>query len=59
MIEIKPYMFREKTDTGQTKWKVIDKRGKMIIVTSSEDIADQYYLDELKKFRKLKYSASV
>ena len=29
MIEIKPYMFREKTDTGQTKWKVIDKRGKI------------------------------
>ena len=42
-------------NTNQTRWKVINKNGNVIIITASEDVADSYYQEELR----LEYSVPV
>ena len=42
-------------NTNQTRWKVINKKGNVIIITASEDVADSYYQEELR----LEYSVPV
>lgn len=49
-------LIRDRNDvTDQVRWKVVNKNGKVIIITTSEDVADTYYQKELE----LEHLASV
>tara|TARA_E500000178_G_C16879569_1_gene688318 strand:- start:27 stop:158 length:132 start_codon:yes stop_codon:yes gene_type:complete len=36
-------IIQDRNDNGKMQWKVLDKNGKIIIVTTSEDVAKTYY----------------
>ena len=36
-------IIQDRNDGGKIRWKVFDKNGRIIIVTTSEDVAKTYY----------------
>ena len=42
-------LVRDRDDKNQIRWKVIRKDGKVIIITTNEDVADTYYQKELER----------
>jgi hypothetical protein len=42
-------LIRDRDDKNQVRWKVVSKSGKVIIITTSEDVADTYYQKELER----------
>ena len=48
-------LVRDRDEKNQVRWKVISESGKVIIITTNEDVADTYYQKELE----LEHIASV
>ena len=42
-------LIRDRDEKNQIRWKVVSKSGKVIIITTSEDVADTYYQNELER----------
>ena len=42
-------LIRDRDEKNQIRWKVVSKSGKVIIITTSEDVADTYYQKELER----------
>jgi hypothetical protein len=42
-------LIRDRDDKNQIRWKVIRSDGKVIIITTNEDVADTYYQKELER----------
>ena len=39
-------LIRDRDEKNQVRWKVINKDGRVIIITTNEDVADTYYQKE-------------
>jgi len=52
-------LIRDRDDKNQVRWKVIRKDGRVIIITTNEDVADTYYQRELEEEFELEHLASV
>ena len=50
-------LIRDRDEKNTVRWKVINKNGKVIIITTNEDVADNYYQKELEL--ELEHSVSV
>ena len=48
-------LIRDRDERNTVRWKVIRSDGKVIIITTNEDVADTYYQKELE----LEHSVSV
>ena len=42
-------LIRDRDEKNQIRWKVVSKEGKVVIITTSEDVADTYYQKELER----------
>ena len=42
-------LIRDRDEKNQVRWKVIRKDGRVVIITTSEDVADTYYQKELER----------
>ena len=50
-------LIRDRDEKNTVRWKVINKNGKVIIITTNEEVADNYYQKELEL--ELEHSVSV
>lgn len=48
-------LIRDRDEKNTVRWKVIRSDGRVVIITTSEDVADTYYQKELE----LEHSVSV